>query len=66
MCERTTISEGRCRSLLAASDRLVELVEIVRVLDPLHVPALRLEPAADVSAVNEIEVAPSIVIRFAS
>ena len=55
------------RSALGGLDRPVELVEVVGVLDPLHVPALRLEPAAGiVGAEGDARWLPSIVIRFAS
>ena len=44
MCERTTIERRPLGLRLRVRDRLAQQIEVVRVVDVLHVPALRLEP----------------------
>jgi hypothetical protein len=44
MCERIAMNEGRSRSSRAARERRLDRVEILDVVDALHVPALSCEP----------------------
>ena len=50
MCERRTISDGRASSARAAEKRGSQRVEVVRVVDVLDVPPVRLEALALVLA----------------
>ena len=61
------MNDGRSRLARAASSAALERVEVVDVLDPLHVPAVRPGSASSwFSPSKQIAVVPSIVMWLSS